>query len=116
MTPEQRDAFRLKQKENYLRMRANDPGAQARRHMNRRLRVYDLTTADFVAMWNAQDGKCGICRCPLDDSIRNVVDHDHTTGKVRGLLCICCNTVLGQARDNPDVLRAAIEYLAKNTS
>lgn len=39
------------------------------------------------------------------------VDHDHATGKVRGVLCFNCNSILGHARDNPQVLRDLIKYL-----
>ena len=57
-----------------------------------------------------QEKRCVICK-------RNVilrVDHCHTTGKVRGLLCHNCNTGLGQFKDNIDNLKMAIKYLEKN--
>ena len=41
------------------------------------------------------------------------IDHDHTTGKVRGMLCHDCNTSLGKFRDNPDILRKAADYLER---
>ena len=44
------------------------------------------------------------------------VDHEHSTGVVRGLLCTNCNTMLGHAKDNPDTLRAGIDYLAKHNT
>ena len=49
-------------------------------------------------------GSCGSGR-------RLAVDHNHTTGKVRGLLCSNCNTLLGKAKDNVNILQAAIDYL-----
>jgi hypothetical protein len=58
-------------------------------------------------MVSKQGGICAICRETKIDRI----DHDHKTGKVRGLLCHCCNAALGLFRDLPDRLRAAAEYL-----
>ncbi len=42
------------------------------------------------------------------------IDHDHSTGKVRGLLCSCCNTGIGMFKDNPDVLDRAAFYLVRS--
>lgn len=72
------------------------------------LRRYEMTPEQFEEMSKEQDGMCLICgrEVPL------VVDHDHLTGKVRGLLCRTCNSGLGQFRDDRDLLRAAIEYLS----
>lgn len=71
-----------------------------------------------------QKGCCAICKNPInvdDNEARNWseterahLDHDHTTGRYRGLLCGYCNLMLGFARDNPAVLRAAILYLKKH--
>lgn len=85
------------------------------------LRRYGLTIAEFDALVAKQDGKCAICG--TDDPGGNGVwhvDHDHSccTGRkiscgrcVRGLLCNRCNIGLGNFKDNPDVLRAAVSYL-----
>ena len=72
----------------------------------------------FTDLLKSQDGKCAICARVYDESIlpRFAVDHDHHTGDVRGVLCRRCNTVLGQARDNPDLLQRMIDYLKSNTS
>lgn len=65
-------------------------------------------------MLEEQGGNCAICHepPPEDKHYDLFIDHDHGTGKVRGLLCLHCNTVLGMAGDDPDRLRAAIAYLA----
>jgi hypothetical protein len=73
----------------------------------KRLRKYNLTQAEHVALLAAQDGRCaGGC-----GRAATSVDHNHSTGEIRGLLCRNCNTVLGMAQDNPAVLRALISYL-----
>jgi hypothetical protein len=70
-------------------------------------------------MLEEQEGRCAICRS--DDvgwhrKDRWAVDHDHVTGKVRGLLCHHCNSLLGQARDSPLILFLAAAYLERNKS
>ena len=74
------------------------------------LKKYGLTQIDFEVMYEAQGGMCAICE---RKSIRKsfCVDHDHTTGKVRGLLCGECNIGLGKFKDNLDLLKKAVEYL-----
>lgn len=63
-----------------------------------------------------QDGKCAICRVAEAYAPRKrlAVDHDHRTGAIRGLLCGNCNAGLGQFKDNPDLLAAAIRYLQEH--
>lgn len=68
---------------------------------------YGMTSAEVEAMRGAQGGVCAICRSA---SAVNV-DHDHETGKVRGMLCFSCNAALGHFRDDPAVLRRAARYL-----
>jgi hypothetical protein len=78
------------------------------------MRSYGITIAQYDAMFAAQGGRCAIC---LSDKPRGsrgrhfAVDHCHSTGKVRGLLCSHCNTVLGKMNDNPDTLLRAVDYL-----
>ena len=55
-----------------------------------------------------QSNKCAICR---DDMQPPYVDHNHSTGTVRKLLCRHCNWLLGQAKENVNILKSAIEYL-----
>jgi hypothetical protein len=76
------------------------------------LRGYGLTLDDFEAMKDRQDCRCAICREAFGPNPRDVhVDHDHATGKVRALLCNLCNAGLGQFREEPTYLAAAIAYL-----
>ena len=62
-----------------------------------------------------QKGKCAICEAELDNGKHTCVDHCHTTGKIRGLLCTRCNWALGGFKDNPVILHSAIKYLQKHT-
>ena len=70
---------------------------------------YGITVEDYERMHNEQGGVCVICQ----NADKLVVDHDHITGKVRGLLCHNCNLGLGHFKDNALVLRMAIGYLLK---
>lgn len=73
-------------------------------HLKRR---YGITAEDADRMLAEQDGLCDICeRRPAVH-----VDHDHATGKVRGLLCFNCNAGLGHFRDDADVMTLALGYL-----
>jgi hypothetical protein len=71
-------------------------------------KLYGLSQKDFDKLVALQDGRCAICKRVCDNF---VVDHDHTTGKVRGLLCKNCNGLLGFSGDNEQVLASAIKYL-----
>lgn len=64
-------------------------------------------------MLQQQGNRCAICEVPLTDAARVSVDHSHSDGTVRGLLCNACNVFLGHARDSTAVLRNAILYLQK---
>lgn len=83
----------------------------------KRLSNYGMTDEEYFALVEAQGGVCAICgttdgvRSDSDGSL--VVDHDHATGAVRGLLCGNCNLGIGFLRDDPAILRAAIIYLAR---
>ncbi len=68
---------------------------------------YKVLEADFRAMLASQDQRCAICRSPDP----NCVDHCHTTGRFRGVLCRTCNAGLGQFRDDPALMRAAALYV-----
>jgi hypothetical protein len=70
-------------------------------------RSYDMTEEQVAAMLAAQGGLCAICRAA--PAVH--VDHDHTTGRVRAMLCFSCNAALGHFRDDPLVLRRAARYL-----
>lgn len=76
---------------------------------NRRKSLYGLTEPMYRKMISAQNNECLICAEPAA-----VIDHDHTTNEVRGLLCAGCNRGLGGFRDNPESLMRAAAYLASD--
>ena len=74
--------------------------------------TYGLTELQYELILKSQNGVCAICGLPpMDQNL--AVDHDHVTGKIRGLLHTACNLVLGNSNDNPHLLRAAADYLEK---
>ena len=75
-------------------------------------RFYNITIEEYDEMFNKQEGKCLICGHHQNEFKRRFdVDHNHTTGKIRGLLCGGCNLVIGNAKEDVNVLKNAIEYL-----
>lgn len=82
-------------------------------------RFFGITLDEYNVLLENQGNVCAICRNP--ETITNkqgtlwnlAVDHSHLTGKVRGLLCSRCNQGIGNFRENPDFLLAAIAYLKK---
>lgn len=74
-----------------------------------RFREHGLTRQSYEAMYASQAGLCAICRGEFGRI--PYIDHDHTTGVVRGLLCFHCNTALGHFRDSVENMRRAIRYV-----
>jgi recombination endonuclease VII len=79
------------------------------------LKKFGLTIEDYERLLASQNGVCAICHGPPNDGRKRLaVDHDHTTGEVRGLLCNSCNLTLGQAKDSEERLLAAAAYLRRH--
>lgn len=81
---------------------------------------YGVTREEFNAAWDSQAGRCAICRSELPDLMTYdnrrrgyAIDHNHKTGKFRSILCLPCNSMLGMAKDSPDTLRQAADYLER---
>jgi hypothetical protein len=78
---------------------------------------YGITIEDYNRMFEEQNGTCAICK--QEGIIKKgtlCVDHCHTTGVVRGLLCHSCNVGLGHFLDNKETMKTAIKYLEKYES
>lgn len=87
--------------------------ANPHKRQAQRLSTYGLTPETFAAMMDRQEHKCAICG-HSDKSQKKtfpMIDHCHTTGVVRGVLCSNCNMGLGKFKDNIQLLEAAITYL-----
>jgi len=113
--------WRVENRDAYLKGKRSWYERNREREIHRRWtatlrREYGLTEADYEAMLEAQPGLCAICREPeraaSNERIKRLcVDHDHDTGRVRGLLCHACNAAIGLIRGDAGTLRRAAEYL-----
>lgn len=75
---------------------------------------YGMGLEDFEVLLVAQNFVCAICAVPFDPNVGDLtpcVDHSHSTGEVRGLLCRACNLGIGHFKDSPERLHSAIKYL-----
>jgi len=99
----------------YIREYAARPGVRAR--LKRRAevghvsRTYGLTEMEFDALMSTKC--CEICSKELADRRSKHIDHDHSTGQVRGVLCSNCNHMVGNAQESEEILLASIAYLRK---
>ena len=113
--PSRRYSYCLVCKREYMReYRLANPSATKIKQRRDNLRKYGITQADYEAMLVAQDGRCAICGrrgSGTKQHDRMSIDHDHGTGRVRGLLCRSCNKGIGYFDDEVERLDAAIEYL-----
>src|SRR5690242_16430778 len=96
-------------KKRYERRLKNDINYKVKQKSKDLKRRYDLSLADYKQMIKDQDSRCAICGKTSNKTLH--VDHNHTTGKVRKLLCSSCNLMIGHAKENPYILQAAMNYL-----
>lgn len=108
VNPDKQALIQARQKAN----RVNNPDYNRRAWLRNQ---YGITVEEYVVMAEVQQGLCAICRRGCPRNSRLSVDHDHDTGRVRGLLCDTCNKVLGMVEDSPERLRAAADYLENLT-
>jgi len=113
-----RECTSIKKKENW---RKNPRYRELHRKAARRKRLKKLGMDEsfFYKLYEEQGGKCKICSTPMEKEPKNkvdcaCVDHDHKTGKIRGLLCPKCNMAIGLFKDNIELLKIAINYLETN--
>lgn len=93
-------------------VKRNKTGFQAKSRNYTLKTRYNITSEIYEQMLKAQDYKCAICEVRQEDKTYHFnVDHCHSTGVVRGLLCSPCNVFLGVSKDNVNVFKRAINYL-----
>jgi len=76
-------------------------------------RKYGITLVEVSSMLEAQEGKCALCRRAPDKGRKLSVDHNHKTGKVRGMLCITCNSFLSRVDADASVVERILPYVSK---
>lgn len=83
------------------------------RIIRQRERTLGITEAQYRELYHRQKGRCGICRSRLYSKRykRFAVDHNHSTGEIRGLLCTNCNTAIGLLRDDPVAIQRAAAWV-----
>ena len=94
-------------KEKWLEWRTNNPDAHRRAWLKRK---YKITLEQYKDILDFQNGTCALC----DKTEGLCVDHDHSTGTVRGILCQDHNKALGLLQDDVMVLKRSIEYLVRS--
>lgn len=94
--------------------------------LRRKERTHGIDPITYTKMLKEQKNSCAICKIPFEDKLlilsdgRRItrytaaIDHNHETGKIRGLLCNSCNVGLGYFKDNPTYLQRSIIYLDLN--
>ena len=93
-----------------------NPDKYREKNRRRNLSQFGITTEDYAELLNSQGDVCAICRKTCKTGRRLAVDHNHKTGKVRGLLCNNCNQGLGKFKDSKELIMQAYEYLKRFNS
>lgn len=92
------------------RLKATDPVEYKRRNRRYNLHKFGMTPERYEEMLVSQGGVCAICKGPPDTTNFHV-DHNHTTGTIRGLLCSACNTAIGLLKEDAEIFQSAVSYL-----
>ena len=101
--------YRKRQKRYFKEYLTKDPLYRAKNWLKN---DYNLTIEEYNIQLEKQENVCYICKGL--DKVRLAVDHCHSTGKLRGLLCSSCNQALGKLQDNPEIIQRAKEYIESN--
>jgi len=106
-----------KVKASQIKYRIAHPGRLQEIRLRHRLKKkYNITVTEYNTILFAQNNACAICKQPETNTTSKItallaVDHNHTTLKIRGLLCKGCNLAIGSMKESPERLIAAAEYL-----
>ena len=99
--------------ERNTKWRKENPEKWKAARFKRRLKKYGLTVSEFEKIRNKQDNSCAICLFEFKSTSDFHIDHCHTSGHIRGLLCKNCNMTLGKAQDSVEFFERAIVYLKR---
>ena len=91
--------------------RVNSPEKVKIHRRRHTIMAHGISPEQHALLMTAQAGRCAICHKPPGKGRELAIDHCHVKNHVRGLLCESCNNGLGRFKDNPDLLRAAADYL-----
>jgi hypothetical protein len=91
----------------------NNPDAVARIQLRAKARTLGLDPEMIVAHFESHSGLCDLCSRPPVAYSNLSIDHCHTTGEFRGLLCSPCNLALGLLRDDAELMRRAADYVTR---
>jgi hypothetical protein len=97
--------------EYYARKKLENPNYNNSRKEKNAGRSIKLRKAEYDRMLHEQGGVCAICQNQPRKDRRLCIDHDHSTGAIRSLLCVKCNAAIGLFNENTDLMSKAIEYL-----
>lgn len=78
------------------------------------LQHYGISLQEWYTLFDQQNNICAICGADQPRGKNWHTDHNHKTGKVRGILCGWCNTALGKFQESEDIMRKAVKYLERN--
>lgn len=108
--------WRARKVEQQRQYRLRNPRAFTKSDWNAYLkRTYGITADEYDVMVGERRGRCEVCgQVPAGKRDRLHVDHDHSTGVVRGLLCSACNVSLGHVKEDPARLRALADYIERH--
>jgi CRISPR/Cas system-associated protein Cas10 (large subunit of type III CRISPR-Cas system) len=107
-TYNKRPESRARRKELYQR-----PGVKEKNRELRIRRSYGLTLEAYQNLLESQGTKCAACGTSDWGAYGPMIDHDHVTGEVRGIVCTRCNVAIGHLKDSPQRARALAEYMEK---
>jgi hypothetical protein len=94
------------------------PEYRERQRDNHLKRLYGLSAEEYDTFFREQGGVCAICKQESDTTGKNSklhVDHDHTTGKVRGLLCYRCNVAMGFLSEDTQRIYQILDYISTHS-
>ena len=101
-----------RKRQNWRKNYHQHPECDRERHL---MDSYSISSDEYQLLFNKQNGVCAICGKPPTNGKPLQVDHDHTTGKIRGLLCHKCNTGIGYLGDVTQSVQYAVNYLKENS-